>query len=83
MPVKRETTAGSMPNEAPTSRFDTTRSGRYEPVPIILVRIIICLNTYVVRCNIGGIIGLGATGVNFYKRRNLAFSRGSCYIFTQ
>src|SRR5437764_11909451 len=60
-------TSGSRPNEAPTSRFDTTRSGRYEPVPIILVRIIMCECAAACR-TVGGIIGLGATGVNFVAK---------------
>jgi hypothetical protein len=67
MPVRRNTASGSMPNDVPTSRFETTCSGRYEPVPIILVRII-SLNTisgyYYGSLEDSGIIGLDATGVN-------------------
>ena len=67
-----------MPNEVATSRFDSTNSGRYEPVPIILVRIIMFEYCVMVRCTVGGIIGLGVTTVNFSQI--LAFNPGSCYI---
>ena len=67
IPVSRCTTAASTPTGSPTSRLEITCSGRYEPVPIILVRSILGVSSPPgdhPAPGAGGIIGLSEIGVN-------------------